>query len=118
VGRSAPGLGTYATCQNAETVVIEGTSTQWRAVRPNRLIWAPWDGDYSLFDGSTGDTHLLSGLPAEVLRQLSQGPMTGPQLTATLAQLCEVEETPDWTRKIAGILADLADLELIEPTTP
>lgn len=98
--------------------MIEGTSTAWRATRPDRVIWAHWEVDYSVFNGNTGETHLLSELPAEVLRQLSPGPMTEADLTANLALLCEVAETPDWARKIAGILADLADLELIEPVSP
>jgi PqqD family protein of HPr-rel-A system len=85
---------------------------------PNRLLWAQWESDYSVFDGGTGDTHLLSELPAEVLRQLSQGAMTEAALTAKLARLCEVEETDDWMRKIAGLLAELADIELIEPIGP
>jgi hypothetical protein len=29
-----------------------------------------------------------------------------------------VEETDDWMRKIAGLLAELADIELIEPIGP
>jgi PqqD family protein of HPr-rel-A system len=98
--------------------MIEGTSTTWRTARPDRLIWALWESDYSVFDGSTGETHLLSELPAEVLRQLSQGPVSRAALTANLARLCGVEDTPDWGGKISSILGELADLELIEPVTP
>jgi PqqD family protein of HPr-rel-A system len=90
----------------------------WHAPRSHLLLWATWESDYSVFDGATGDTHLLSELPAEMLRQLSKRPMSWPQLSATLAQLCEVEETRDWAGKVADILKDLADLELVEPVTP
>jgi PqqD family protein of HPr-rel-A system len=90
----------------------------WQATTPKLVTWAHWDDDYSLFNGSTGETHLLSELPAEVLRQLSQGPLTKAALTSILAQLCEVEETPDWSDKIVGILRELAELELIEPIDP
>jgi PqqD family protein of HPr-rel-A system len=86
----------------------------WQAVGPDRVIFAHWEADYSVFNGNTGETHLLSELPAEVLRQLSEVPMTGEALATNLAKLCEVEETPDWACKVADILKDLADLDLVE----
>jgi PqqD family protein of HPr-rel-A system len=94
------------------------TEVDWGVPRSHLLLWAAWESDYSVFDGGTGETHLLSELPAEMLRQLSKRPMSWPRLSATLAQLCEVEETRDWARKVADILRDLADLELVEPIAP
>jgi PqqD family protein of HPr-rel-A system len=98
--------------------MADNASTQWQAIRPELWIWADWEADYGIYDGGTGETHLLSELPAEVLRQLSRHVMTEAALTAKLARLCEVEETDDWMRKIAGLLAELADIELIEPIGP
>jgi len=95
--------------------MADNASTQWQAIRPELWIWADWEADYGIYDGGTGETHLLSELPAEVLRQLSRHVMTAAALTANLASLCEVEMAPAWTRKIGGILSELADLELIEP---
>lgn len=98
--------------------MMSRTFRLWRAARPQRVIWAQWGVDYSVFNGNTGETHLLSELPAEVLRQLSQGPLTEAALVQGLARLCEVEETTDWSEKISGILSDLAHLELIEAVSP
>ena len=45
--------------------------------------------------------------------------MTEADLTASLARLCEVEETPGLGEKdLRAYLSELADLELIEPITP
>ncbi len=91
---------------------------RWQVQRPQRLMWAQWEGEYSVFDPETGDTHLVNELPAEVLRQLAQASLTAAELAAVLADLCEVAPSPDWQGKIAGILADLADMELIDSDTP
>lgn len=96
----------------------QGSDEYWRVPRPQRLLWAEWNTDYSVFNGNTGETHLLSELPAEVLRQLSRGPVSQAALTSTLAGLCEVEGTSGWSEKIADLLEELADLELIEPMAP
>jgi PqqD family protein of HPr-rel-A system len=98
--------------------MIAGTSALWRTVRPELILWSPWETGCSVFNGNTGETHLLSELPAEVLRQLSNAPMTGEALAKELARLCEVEETPDWPEKISQILSELAEIEVIESIAP
>lgn len=87
----------------------------WRLCRPEGVRVQPWPQDYSVFNTETGDTHILSELPATAILALQQdGPMGAAQLAAHLAALCEVEPSDAWHRRIHGMLSELAALELIE----
>ena len=94
----------------------QSPESRWRVTRPERLLWAQWESDTSIFQGDTGETHLVSELPAEVLRELARSSMTQTELTGRLATLCNIDPSADWAEKIASILRDLADLELVEQT--
>lgn len=88
----------------------------WQTCR--HLIVEDWGDDCSVFCPATGETHLLSALPNEILQELSATDSTTEELAASLARSCEIACTPEWLRKIADILRELANLELIEhPTT-
>jgi PqqD family protein of HPr-rel-A system len=94
------------------------TGALWRLCRPEQLHWACWDSEFSLFDEQTGETHLINALPAEVIRELEQGPLDLPTLSARLAQLCEAEDTPEWRVRISGVLTLLQSLELLDANGP
>jgi len=86
----------------------------WAAVDASALHWMPWETDTSLFNGDTGETHLLSELPATALRALCQRPWAFEALCSHLARLCDTDNDAHWHSKIAGILGGLENLELIE----
>lgn len=94
------------------------TGAVWQVRRPDRLHWACWDSEFSLFDEQTGETHLINALPAEVIRELEQGPLGLPALSARLAQLCDIEDTPEWRMRISGVLGLLKSLELLDANEP
>ncbi len=83
--------------------------------RGGALLWIDWDDGYSVFSAATGETHQLSELPAEALRQLAVAPMSTHDLCATLAAACEADNSAEWQAKIDGILAELFRSELIVP---
>ena len=89
-------------------------STQWLLPSADDLLWEQWEEDYTVFDRKTRETHLINELPAEILRLLSTRPATTEEITARLAQLCELANTPEWAEKIASVIDNLSSLGLIE----
>lgn len=88
---------------------------RWRVSERTRLAWVDWDDGYSsVFSGETCETHLLSTLPAEILRDLQGAMATEAELADRFAMACEVEANGEWHEKISGILRDLACADLIE----
>lgn len=87
---------------------------RWRLPDPSTLVWECWGTEYSLFDRDSGATHLVSELPAEILRRLSPDPTTTSDLAAAIAADCEIDCDPAWRLKIERILQDLHALSLIE----
>lgn len=86
----------------------------WRVPHPDDLLWEAWETDYSLFNPSSGETHLLNELPAEALRRLADAPKDEASLAEEMAQACEIENTASWKRKIGAMLSQLETLGLIE----
>lgn len=79
------------------------------AVRPETFQWMDGDSDHLLFHGETGDTHVLSAMPALVLRVLSERPMS----LAEIANYCE-RALPDDADALAVVEAVLRAFEEME----
>lgn len=77
-------------------------------------MWQEWEADATVFDRTTGETHLLSPLPAEILRLLSVEPMTLSSLASKLADACEVDCMVEWRARVGRMLDELASLALVE----
>ena len=86
----------------------------WTAVRPQEMRWAQWEVDNSLFHAETGETHLLSELPAALLQMISEQPRALPWLCRRSADLCEAPDDASWQEKIESILVQLETLALAE----
>lgn len=78
------------------------------------LLLEPWDDGCSVFCNSTGDTHHLSTLPAEILKRILAEPISFDELARSFATECEVENSRDWRAKISSIVDELQRLELVE----
>jgi len=78
------------------------------------LVWEEWEADSTVYDRSTGETHLLSPLPAELLHLLVNEPQALGELSRKLADLCEVECTEEWIERTGRMLVDLEGLSLLE----
>ncbi|MGB5834273.1 MAG: HPr-rel-A system PqqD family peptide chaperone [Thiohalocapsa sp.] len=87
----------------------------WQLVDGTQMRWQAWEGGFSLFHGLSGDTHLLSPLPAELLLRLSRGPLIAVDLADVLADACSVDNNAAWRKKLDILTAELEALELIEP---
>ncbi len=80
----------------------------------DKLVWAHWEADSSLYHRGTAETHLLSPLPTEIVRTLERGPLTLTELSAVLAGVCETPDSADWQDKLGRILGDLMALEIVD----
>ncbi|MBK1633515.1 hypothetical protein CKO31_22765 [Thiohalocapsa halophila] len=90
----------------------------WGVVKSKEsLIWAEWSPDSFLFHGETGETHLLSNLPAFILQTLQAGSKTTSEIRRETAAACDTDDDDAWQRKILSILANLEELELVERQT-
>lgn len=108
---SGPAAGSVA-------AVTDGGCRRWRAVAPAALCWTDWADHVSLFNADSGETHLLSPLPAELLRLLCRHPWGQDRLSRRLASVCECDDDVLWRGRVAAMLDSLTDLELIEAWTP
>ncbi len=93
---------------------IENTSLSWRAPPNGSLLYEIWEDGYSVFCGLTGETHQLNELPAEIVRRLEKSPWTISRLAQELSAECEIEDSSDWRLKIAAIVLNLHQLELLD----
>ena len=73
-----------------------------------------WGAHSSVFNRRTGDTHLLSILPAEILGLLTECPLELSEISDRMAQSCETPNTPEWTEKISSLIEELVRLELVD----
>jgi hypothetical protein len=89
-------------------------SCQWQAVKPDGFRWLQWPTENSLFSRETGETHLLSELPAFLLRCLSEKPCSFETVCKMTANVCDAANDEHWRKIIADLLASLADSELAE----
>ncbi len=78
------------------------------------LVVATWGAESSVYCRRTGDTHLLSILPAELLAMLPAEPTDLGTITARMARLCTQPITPEWTTRVHSMLDELVRLELVD----
>jgi len=87
---------------------------RFRAPFHERFLWAHWEVDSVLFNGGTGDTHLLSPIPSEILDLLGDREMPFFEICADMASRCSVANDAIWQEKLARIISDLEQLDIIE----
>ena len=78
------------------------------------LVVATWEAESSVYCRRTGETHLLSILPAELLGMLPPEPTDLETITARMARSCAQPVTPEWTERIRSMLDELVRLELVD----
>lgn len=83
--------------------------------RPDDYLWFEWaeEGVWGLFDRGTGQTHLLSVLPAEALRVLCQQPMGLSELGQHLAREGLIDAGEQWMAVLGQSVEGLVGLDLI-----
>lgn len=87
----------------------------WRVVAPFRLHWLAEDEEAVVYFDGSGDTHLLGGFAAEVLRRIEDRPASASDLVAQA--VAESGESEFRIRPaIDEALREFRRLGLIEPS--
>ncbi len=87
----------------------------WRVGGQGRLRYRCWDGEYVVFNPSSGSTHLIGIVAGEVLIGILAGPVSTRVLGERLADFLEVENDAKLRANLDTILGELDQLGLIEP---
>jgi PqqD family protein of HPr-rel-A system len=93
-----------------------GNSKQlWHVNRSAGLAWKCWNGDYVVFNGTTGETHFLDVVAGDVFRNLTEGPRELTELHLGAGRFLKVEIDDKLMGMVAELIGRLHKLGLIEP---
>lgn len=88
---------------------------QWRTVPGSLFRWREWDGEFVLYDESSGDTHRLNPLGARAVMLLLASAAGVGELSGRLATEFALEGDAELTASVDRLLLHLYGLGLIEP---
>lgn len=90
---------------------------KWRTRQGAELLWRSWDTDEILvFDVTSGDTHLVNDLTAEILQVLDRASLDVNGLCREIAgSLSPGDESDEFQSNVAKLLDHLDRLGLVEP---
>ncbi|MEO8407882.1 MAG: HPr-rel-A system PqqD family peptide chaperone [Oxalobacteraceae bacterium] len=86
---------------------------KWRAISSSKNLCC-WNGEFVVFNGLSGDTHLLSEFAGQVLLKLQQAPLDAASLYTLFSAIPKDDSEQELGLQIDDILADLDSLLLIE----
>lgn len=67
-----------------------------------------------MFNAISGETHVLSPLPAAVLEELALRPQSVASLASALAARCDPRPDAGWEIQVSGLLMSLEEIDLVE----
>ena len=95
---------------------ISARHRRWGISREAPLLWRSWDDDeYVVYFSSSGDTHLINEVTAEVLRQLERSELAFPDLVHNVAETLGTKPDEPTENHIARLLVYLDQIGLVEP---
>ncbi len=85
------------------------------ASRATDFCWRSWDADeHVVYHTVSGDTHLLNGVAAAVLRCLQKESVSTEELVGRVSHTLSIEPTLEFKREIERLLDRFDQLGLIE----
>lgn len=92
------------------------SNPKWQIAAENELLFRSWDDEFVVYNGATGDTHLLGLVAAQVMLKLQQTPADAVSLAEWVAPLQQIEPNDELVLFIEQILMDFDGLGMIEHT--
>lgn len=89
---------------------------KWQVAGGKEFLLRSWDDEFVVYNGATGDTHLLGLVAAQVMLKLQQTPMDAARLAEWVAPLLQTEPDDELVFVIEQILTDFDSLGIIEHT--
>jgi hypothetical protein len=100
----------------AKPIFIESSkrpATRFVAARPDLTAWRRWVDELVLFDGGSGDTHLLSGVSGWVVEMVMHTPHSISELLPLLADVDEHHGVKLGVAELDLVLSDLCQRALV-----
>lgn len=92
------------------------SNSKWQVSAENELLSHSWGDEFVVYNGATGDTHLLGLVAAQVMLKLQQSPADAVSLAEWVAPLQQIEPDDEFVLFIEQILTDFDGLGMIEHT--
>lgn len=92
------------------------SNPKWQVAAENELLFHSWGDEFVVYNGATGDTHLLGLVAAQVMLKLQQSPADALSLAEWVAPLQQIEPDDEFVLFVEQILTDFDGLGMIEPT--
>jgi len=92
------------------------SNQRWQVTAENELLFRSWGDEFVVYNGATGDTHLLGLVAAQVMLKLQQTPTDAVSLAEWVAPLLQTEPDDELVFVIEQILTDFDSLGIIEHT--
>ena len=90
----------------------------WMVPYESKLYWHSWGDEFVVYDGGSGDTHLLDAVGANALQSLEREPATLSELTEKMAASWDLEVQGELSDYLARLLSNLHKLGLVNPVEP
>lgn len=87
---------------------------KWQAVSAQALRLTSWDDEFVVYNGLSGDTHLLDLTTGQILRAVCDAPADIEELAGSLGEFWHVHPDEEFRVGIQRILNDLRALALVE----
>ncbi|GAO36995.1 hypothetical protein SCT_2410 [Sulfuricella sp. T08] len=87
---------------------------KWQVADENEFLLRSWDDEFVVYNGATGDTHLLGLVAAQVMLKLQQTPTDAVSLAEWVAPLQQIEPDDEFVLFIEQILTNFDSLGIIE----
>lgn len=92
------------------------SAVDWICAAHESLLTEQWPHFSAIYDRRTGETHILSALPAEILRLLRGGARSETAIIREIAQDHDLVIDADWQANVHKSLMHLRSLGLVEQT--
>lgn len=86
----------------------------WRLSSTDPITLRCWDDEYVFYHFSSGNTHQLTWMAAELLQKLQAGPLGHIALVQAVLAADETLDPPEVVTEVARILAQFDRLDIIE----
>jgi PqqD family protein of HPr-rel-A system len=91
---------------------------KWKAIPGPDLHIRSWNDEVVVYNGLSGDTHLISPAAADLLEALRHEPADQASLLVSMAALWETDPNPELHAGIGQLLTELDALALIRQAQP
>lgn len=109
-------FGCHAAAAFGRSLLLSSLSMtlQWRIIDDDALEFRRWDDEVVVYNGLSGDTHLLDASTAEILLALRHTRLDMLSLAQLLARKWQCEPTPDFLDELEMTLSNMHALSLVE----